>query len=168
MVTSRAPSAACGRSNAAKSGTCGGLPNKYLSNMGTACAGRRCVMVRIRDKMRGPVQRFRPGRLAKSRLATTRGISQNYNAPIARCRSDGHKDLAGQTRRGLRGRLQAGKSGGGNALGCDVARRVFALSADPRTRSPASACSTPTGVGSAPLRHGPGRRRPGRCRAGAA
>ena len=33
------------------------------------------------------------------------------------------KDLADKTRRGLRGRIEAGKSGGGNAYGYDVARR---------------------------------------------
>jgi site-specific DNA recombinase len=34
------------------------------------------------------------------------------------------KDLAAKTRRGLRGRVEAGKSGGGNAYGYDVARRL--------------------------------------------
>src|SRR5271165_6346252 len=33
------------------------------------------------------------------------------------------KDLADKTRRGLRGRVEAGKSGGGNAYGYDVVRR---------------------------------------------
>ena len=33
------------------------------------------------------------------------------------------KDLADKTRRGLRGRVEAGKSGGGNAFGYDVVRR---------------------------------------------
>ena len=34
------------------------------------------------------------------------------------------KDLADKTRRGLRGRVEAGKSGGGNAYGYDVVRRI--------------------------------------------
>ena len=34
------------------------------------------------------------------------------------------KDLADKTRRGLRGRVEAGKSGGGNSYGYDVVRRV--------------------------------------------
>ncbi|WP_111539125.1 recombinase family protein [Palleronia aestuarii] len=34
------------------------------------------------------------------------------------------KDLAAKTRRGLRGRVEAGKSGGGNAFGYDVVRRL--------------------------------------------
>ena len=34
------------------------------------------------------------------------------------------KDLAAKTRRGLRGRVEAGKSGGGNAYGYDVVRRL--------------------------------------------
>ena len=33
------------------------------------------------------------------------------------------KDLADKTRRGLRGRVEAGKSGGGNSFGYDVVRR---------------------------------------------
>ncbi len=36
------------------------------------------------------------------------------------------KDLADKTRRGMRGRVEAGKSGGGNAYGYDVVRRVDA------------------------------------------
>jgi hypothetical protein len=32
------------------------------------------------------------------------------------------KDLAYKTRRGLRGRVEAGKSGGGNSYGYDVVR----------------------------------------------
>ena len=36
------------------------------------------------------------------------------------------KDLADKTRRGLRGRIEAGKSGGGNAYGYDVVRRLDA------------------------------------------
>ncbi len=32
------------------------------------------------------------------------------------------KDLSGNTRRGLRGRVEAGKSGGGNSYGYDVVR----------------------------------------------
>ena len=36
------------------------------------------------------------------------------------------KDLADKTRRGLRGRVEAGKSGGGNAYGYDVVRKVDA------------------------------------------
>ena len=35
------------------------------------------------------------------------------------------KDLANKTRRGLRGRVEAGKSGGGNAFGYDVVRRAL-------------------------------------------
>ncbi len=34
------------------------------------------------------------------------------------------KDLAAKTRRGLRGRVEAGKSGGGNSYGYDVVRRL--------------------------------------------
>jgi site-specific DNA recombinase len=34
------------------------------------------------------------------------------------------KDLADKTRRGLRGRVEAGKSGGGNSFGYDVVRRL--------------------------------------------
>jgi len=34
------------------------------------------------------------------------------------------KDLAAKTRRGLRGRVEAGRSGGGNAYGYDVVRRL--------------------------------------------
>jgi len=34
------------------------------------------------------------------------------------------KDLADKTRRGLRGRVEAGKSGGGNSYGYEVVRRV--------------------------------------------
>ena len=36
------------------------------------------------------------------------------------------KDLADKTRRGLRGRVEAGKSGGGNSFGYDVVRRLDA------------------------------------------
>lgn len=36
------------------------------------------------------------------------------------------KDLADKTRRGLRGRVEAGKSGGGNSYGYDVVRRMSA------------------------------------------
>ena len=36
------------------------------------------------------------------------------------------KDLADKTRRGLRGRVEAGKSGGGNSYGYDVVRRLDA------------------------------------------
>ncbi|MFW8637491.1 recombinase family protein [Cribrihabitans pelagius] len=36
------------------------------------------------------------------------------------------KDLAGKTRRGLRGRVEAGSSGGGNSYGYDVIRRLGA------------------------------------------
>ena len=36
------------------------------------------------------------------------------------------KDLADKTRRGLRGRVEAGKSGGGNSYGCDVVKRFAA------------------------------------------
>ena len=36
------------------------------------------------------------------------------------------KDLADKTRRGLRGRIEAGKSGGGNSYGYTVQRRVGA------------------------------------------
>lgn len=36
------------------------------------------------------------------------------------------KDLADKTRRGLRGRVEAGKSGGGNAYGYDVVRKIAA------------------------------------------
>ena len=36
------------------------------------------------------------------------------------------KDLADKTRRGLRGRIEAGKSGGGNSFGYDVVRRLDA------------------------------------------
>ena len=36
------------------------------------------------------------------------------------------KDLADKTRRGLRGRIEAGKSGGGNAYGYDVVRKLDA------------------------------------------
>ena len=35
------------------------------------------------------------------------------------------KDLADKTRRGLRGRVEAGKSGGGNSFGYDVVRRTL-------------------------------------------
>ena len=35
------------------------------------------------------------------------------------------KDLADKTRRGLRGRVEAGKSGGGNSFGYDVVRRAL-------------------------------------------
>ena len=34
------------------------------------------------------------------------------------------KDLADKTRRGLRGRVEAGRSGGGNSYGYDVVRRL--------------------------------------------
>ena len=34
------------------------------------------------------------------------------------------KDLADKTRRGLRGRVEAGQSGGGNCYGYDVVRRL--------------------------------------------
>lgn len=34
------------------------------------------------------------------------------------------KDLADKTRRGLRGRVEAGRSGGGNSFGYDVVRRL--------------------------------------------
>ena len=37
------------------------------------------------------------------------------------------KDLADKTRRGLRGRVEAGKSGGGNAFGYDVVRKTDAM-----------------------------------------
>jgi site-specific DNA recombinase len=36
------------------------------------------------------------------------------------------RDLADKTRRGLRGRVEAGKSGGGNSFGYDVVRRLDA------------------------------------------
>jgi site-specific DNA recombinase len=36
------------------------------------------------------------------------------------------KDLADKTRRGLRGRVEAGKPGGGNSIGYDVVRRLDA------------------------------------------
>jgi site-specific DNA recombinase len=34
------------------------------------------------------------------------------------------KDLADKTRRGLRGRIEAGKSGGGNSYGYDVVKKI--------------------------------------------
>jgi site-specific DNA recombinase len=43
------------------------------------------------------------------------GLKGTMNAPFL-------KDLADKTRRGLRGRIEAGKSGGGNAYGYDVVR----------------------------------------------
>ena len=51
------------------------------------------------------------------------------------------KDLADKTRRGLRGRVEAGKSGGGNSYGYDVVRRTLDRrhSGDRRARA-----STPT------------------------
>ena len=36
------------------------------------------------------------------------------------------KDLADKTRRGLRGRIEAGRSGGGNSYGYDVVRKIGA------------------------------------------
>src|SRR5829696_8148901 len=41
------------------------------------------------------------------------------------------KDLADKTRRGLRGRVEAGRSGGGNAYGYDVVR-AFAATGEPQ------------------------------------
>jgi len=45
------------------------------------------------------------------------------------------KDLADKTRRGLRGRVEAGKSGGGNSFGYDVVRVSIRTVSLPQTSS---------------------------------
>ena len=44
------------------------------------------------------------------------------------------KDLADKTRRGLRGRVEAGKSGGGNSYGYDVVPHVYPARRHTRAR----------------------------------
>ena len=60
------------------------------------------------------------------------------------------KDLADKTRRGLRGRVEQGKSGGGNSYGYDVVKRIgetgepSAANAHQRDEAPSSAASSTT------------------------
>ena len=57
------------------------------------------------------------------------------------------KDLADKTRRGLRGRIEAGRSGGGNSFGYDVVYRSGArwqaAASSPRRRSACRRCRKP-------------------------
>lgn len=78
------------------------------------------------------------------------------------------KDLAEKTRRGLRGRVEAGRSGGGNSFGCDVVRRLgsdgepVTGSGRPTVARPRSSAgcsrSLPTGARQSPSRSASTRR----------
>ena len=69
------------------------------------------------------------------------------------------KDLGEKTRRGLRGRIEAGKSGGGNSYGYDVVKKIDD-SGEPSAASAGSTCSRPRSS-SASRRLRPGRLTPG-------